>query len=170
MTDSLSVRHMNELFSIHHHISLVGEAWRFLHQVRVACDNQWKFLLDSPLTEHRLGKLFDFFDLDCSIFFSPIFSASGWKVHGARTLLWSRWDSLILRLTPASSFTSYFAHFSRIDTFPYFAVSIVFVRQENPDFTSGRLRFTCYSKLDWTPCLSIALCWRGELSGNWDSN
>jgi len=25
---------MNELFSIHHHISLVGEAWKFLHQVR----------------------------------------------------------------------------------------------------------------------------------------
>ena len=34
MTDPLSVHHMNELFSIHHHISLVGEAWKFLHQVR----------------------------------------------------------------------------------------------------------------------------------------
>ena len=34
VTDSLAVRHMNELFSIHHHISLVGEAWTFLHQVR----------------------------------------------------------------------------------------------------------------------------------------
>ena len=33
VTDSLDVRHMNELFSIHHHISLAGEAWKFLHQV-----------------------------------------------------------------------------------------------------------------------------------------
>ncbi|KAJ7376982.1 hypothetical protein OS493_031254 [Desmophyllum pertusum] len=36
VTDSLAVRHMNELFSIHHHISLVGEAWRFLHQTQPA--------------------------------------------------------------------------------------------------------------------------------------
>ncbi|KAL9963537.1 hypothetical protein ACROYT_G027055 [Oculina patagonica] len=34
VTDSLSVRHMNELFSIHHHIALVGEAWKFLHQTQ----------------------------------------------------------------------------------------------------------------------------------------
>jgi len=34
VTDSLTVRHMNELFSIHHHVSLVGEAWRFLHQTQ----------------------------------------------------------------------------------------------------------------------------------------
>ncbi|XP_073255780.1 centromere protein I-like [Porites lutea] len=34
VTDSLAVRHMNELFSIHHHISLVGEAWKFLHQTQ----------------------------------------------------------------------------------------------------------------------------------------
>ncbi|XP_020602690.1 centromere protein I-like [Orbicella faveolata] len=36
VTDPLSVRHMNELFSIHHHISLVGEAWKFLHQTQPA--------------------------------------------------------------------------------------------------------------------------------------
>ncbi|XP_058962913.2 centromere protein I [Pocillopora verrucosa] len=34
VTDSLDVRHMNELFSIHHHISLAGEAWKFLHQTQ----------------------------------------------------------------------------------------------------------------------------------------
>lgn len=34
VTDPLAVRHMNELFSIHHHASLVGEAWRFLHQTQ----------------------------------------------------------------------------------------------------------------------------------------
>jgi len=34
VTDPLSVHHMNELFSIHHHISLVGEAWKFLHQTQ----------------------------------------------------------------------------------------------------------------------------------------
>jgi len=32
--DSLAVNHMNELFSIHHHASLIGEAWRFLHQTQ----------------------------------------------------------------------------------------------------------------------------------------
>lgn len=34
VTDSLDVRHMNELFSIHHHLSLAGEAWKFLHQTQ----------------------------------------------------------------------------------------------------------------------------------------
>ena len=40
VTDPLAVHHMNELFSIHHHISLVGEAWKFLHQVRQTWDNE----------------------------------------------------------------------------------------------------------------------------------
>ena len=42
VTDPLAVRHMNELFSIHHHISLVGEAWKFLYQVRQTWGNKKK--------------------------------------------------------------------------------------------------------------------------------
>lgn len=34
VTDSLAVNHMNELFSIHHHVALIGEAWKFLHQTQ----------------------------------------------------------------------------------------------------------------------------------------
>ena len=71
VTDLLSVRHMNELFSIHHHISLVGEAWRFLHQVRVACDNQ-RNLIDASLTEHRLSKLFRLLAVCFSLEFSVV--------------------------------------------------------------------------------------------------
>ena len=33
VTDSLNIRHINEAFSIHNHVALIGHAWEFLHQV-----------------------------------------------------------------------------------------------------------------------------------------